>query len=115
MTYVITEACIDVKDRACMEACPPMCIYEGGRMMYIQPDECIDCALCLSVCPVDAIYDEADLPERFRPWLDVNKDFFGPQVTAWGAPGGASPEFTTTRDHPAVAAAPVRAVPEPGG
>ena len=49
MTYVIVSTCIDVKDGACQEACPVECIYEGGRMMYIQPAECIDCGLCLSV------------------------------------------------------------------
>ena len=58
MAYVIASTCIDVKDGACQDVCPVECIYEGGRMMYIQPDECIDCGLCLSVCPVDAIYAE---------------------------------------------------------
>ena len=52
MTYVIAETCIDVKDGVCTEACPVDCIYEGGRMYYIQPDECVNCALCVSVCPV---------------------------------------------------------------
>jgi ferredoxin-like protein FixX len=46
MTYVITDACIDVKDKTCLDACPVDCIYEGGRTLYIQPDECIDCGLC---------------------------------------------------------------------
>ncbi|MGH2696562.1 MAG: indolepyruvate ferredoxin oxidoreductase subunit alpha, partial [Actinomycetota bacterium] len=52
MTYVIAETCIDVKDRACVDECPVDCIYEGGRMLYIQPDECVDCAACEPVCPV---------------------------------------------------------------
>ena len=58
MTYVIAEACIDIKDGVCTEVCPVDCIYEGGRMFYIQPDECINCAVCVSVCPVDAIWYE---------------------------------------------------------
>ncbi len=51
MTYVITSTCIDVKDGICQKVCPVECIYEGGRMMYIQPDECINCGICVSVCP----------------------------------------------------------------
>lgn len=43
MTYVIAEPCVDVLDRSCVEECPVDCIYEGSRMLYIQPDECIDC------------------------------------------------------------------------
>ena len=66
MADVIASTCIDVKDGACQEACPVECIYEVGRMMHIQPDECIDCGLCLSVCPVDAIYVGEDLPESER-------------------------------------------------
>ena len=51
MTYTIAEPCIDVKDRACVDECPVDCIYEGPRMLYIQPDECVDCAACEPVCP----------------------------------------------------------------
>ena len=58
MPYVITDACIDVKDKSCLMACPVDCIYEGGRTLYIQPDECIDCGLCETVCPVAAIHAE---------------------------------------------------------
>ena len=66
MTYVINEACIDVKDGDCTNVCPVDCIYEGGRMFYIQPDECVNCAVCVSVCPVEAIFAEEDLPPRVR-------------------------------------------------
>src|SRR5205085_1852520 len=58
MTYTICEPCIDVKDRACVDECPVDCIYEGGRMLYIQPDECVDCGACEPVCPVTAIFYE---------------------------------------------------------
>src|SRR6516165_8728549 len=103
MAYVITSTCIDVKDGACQKVCPVDCIYEGGRMMYIQPDECINCGVCLSVCPVLAIYDEADVPESEARFTAINSEFFGESVTAWGAPGGADAEFTTELDHPVVA------------
>ena len=66
MAHVITDACIDIKDRACVACCPVDCIYEGLRTLYIQPDECINCGLCVSVCPVDAIYDEPDVPAAQR-------------------------------------------------
>ncbi|WP_306510341.1 indolepyruvate ferredoxin oxidoreductase subunit alpha, partial [Corynebacterium xerosis] len=54
MTYVIAQPCVDVMDRACVEECPVDCIYEGKRMLYIHPDECVDCGACEPVCPVEA-------------------------------------------------------------
>ncbi len=104
MAYVITETCVDVKDKACLQACPVDCIYEGGRMLYIQPDECINCALCLSVCPVQAIYADIDVPENQHAYTVANAEFFGPDVTGWGRPGGATPKYVTGKDHPVIAA-----------
>jgi NAD-dependent dihydropyrimidine dehydrogenase PreA subunit len=106
MAYVIATTCIDVKDGACQDVCPVECIYEGGRMMYIQPDECIDCGLCLSVCPVEAIYAEEDLPEKERAFGRANAEFFGPAITGWGSPGGADARHRSASDHPLVAAHP---------
>jgi NAD-dependent dihydropyrimidine dehydrogenase PreA subunit len=102
MTHVIAAACIDVKDGACVKVCPVDCIYEGGRMLYIQPDECIDCGVCLSACPVAAIFTDDTLPADQQEFVEVNATFFGPDVTGWGTPGGASPRFTTALDHPTV-------------
>ena len=62
MTYVIAEPCVDLMDKACIEECPVDCIYEGERMLYIHPDECVDCGACEPVCPVEAIYYEDDVP-----------------------------------------------------
>ena len=62
MTYTIAEPCIDVLDRACVDECPVDCIYEGPRMLYIQPDECVDCGACEPACPVTAIFYEDDVP-----------------------------------------------------
>ena len=106
MAYVIATPCIDVKDGACQDVCPVECIYEGGRMMYIQPDECIDCGLCLSVCPVEAIYAEEDLPEQERAFGRAIAEFFGPAITGWGSPGGADAPHRSGLDHPLVAAHP---------
>lgn len=86
MTYVVTEPCIDVLDRSCLEECPVDCIYEGARMMYIHPDECIDCGACESACPMDAIYFEEDIPETMAPYLDTGRSF----IADLGAPGGAA-------------------------
>lgn len=104
MAYVITSPCIDIKDGACTAACPVDCIYEGGRMFYIQPEECINCGLCLSICPVDAIRWDEELPEDRRVFLDVNREFFEPAVTGLGSPGGWERGKVIGADHPLVAA-----------
>ena len=96
MTYIIALPCVDVKDRACVEECPVDCIYEGNRMLYIHPEECVDCGACEPVCPVEAIYYEDDLPEDQEEYLDINAQFF----EDLGSPGGPHawvPLTTTTR------------------
>ena len=75
MTYVIALPCVDVKDRACVDECPVDCIYEGDRMLYIHPDECVDCGACEPVCPVEAIYYEDDLPDEWADYYTVNVEF----------------------------------------
>ena len=106
MAFVITAPCIDVKDGECTAVCPVDCIYQGGRMYYIQPDECVNCALCVSVCPVEAIFDEDDVPESDRAFIAANDAFFGPGATGWGAPGGYDAEVVSPLDAPLVAAWP---------
>lgn len=76
MAYVVTEACIDVKDKSCILVCPVDCIYEGDRMVYIKPEECVDCGLCVPECPVDAIFPEDEVPEKWREYIKINADFF---------------------------------------
>lgn len=76
MTYDITEPCVDVKDKACVDACPVDCIYEADDMLYIHPDECIDCGACEPVCPVTAIFHEDDVPEEWIKYHDMNADWF---------------------------------------
>ncbi|MFZ9222845.1 MAG: ferredoxin family protein [Actinobacteria bacterium] len=98
MTYVIAEPCIDVKDKSCIEECPVDCIYEGGRMLYIQPDECVDCGACEPVCPVEAIYYEDDVPGQWSEFKGYNSDFFD----ELGSPGGAAKVGPTGKDHPVV-------------
>ena len=80
MAYVITEPCIRVKDRACVEVCPVDCIYElpGGENdpghLVIHPDECIDCGACEPVCPVRAIFTEDETPNEWTRFIKTNKD-----------------------------------------
>ncbi len=76
MTYVITEACIGVKDRACVDVCPVDCIYEADDQLMIHPDECIDCGACEPECPVTAIYPEEDVPEALKAFIAKNRDSF---------------------------------------
>ena len=63
MTYTIAQPCVDVLDRSCVEECPVDFIYEGKRMLYIHPDECVDCGACEPACPVEAIFYEDDVPD----------------------------------------------------
>ncbi|HSY16410.1 MAG TPA: ferredoxin [Jatrophihabitantaceae bacterium] len=99
MAYVVTEACVDIMDKSCIEECPVDCIYEGGRMLYIQSDECVDCGACEPVCPVEAIFYEDDLPENLKPYAAANIDFFG----ELGSPGGATKISVKDRDAGLVA------------
>src|ERR671921_757469 len=94
VTYVITQACVDVLDKACIDECPVDCIYEGDRMLYIHPDECVDCGACEPVCPVEAIFYEDDLPEQWRDYAKANVDFFD----ELGSPGGAAKVGKTSND-----------------
>jgi ferredoxin len=73
MTFVVTEKCIRCKYTDCVEVCPVDCFYEGPNFLAINPDECIDCALCETECPVDAIFSEDDLPEKYQPFLAINE------------------------------------------
>ena len=72
MTYIIAEPCIDIKDKSCIDVCPVDCIYETERMLVIDPDDCIDCGACEPECPVEAIYPEDALPEKWLPFVQVN-------------------------------------------
>lgn len=74
-------------------------------MMYIHPTECISCGLCLSICPVDAIFADDELPSHEERFLAINAEFFGERVTGWGDPGGATDKFRTDLDHAEVAGA----------
>ncbi len=72
MTYVIGSACIGVKDLTCVDVCPVDCIHEVDEMLVIDPDECIDCALCEPVCPVTAITPGEGVAPEDRDFIAIN-------------------------------------------
>lgn len=72
MTFVVTDNCIRCKYTDCVEVCPVDCFREGPNMLVIDPDECIDCNLCVPECPVDAIYADDDVPEDKNEFIDLN-------------------------------------------
>ena len=73
MTFVVGEQCIRCKYTDCVEVCPVDCFHEGPNMLVINPEECIDCNLCVPECPVEAIYAEEDLPEDQQEYLEINE------------------------------------------
>lgn len=73
MTHLVTEKCIQCKYTDCVQVCPVDCFYEGPNFLAINPDECIDCGVCIPECPVDAIVQENDLSEEeHKYWFDIN-------------------------------------------
>jgi ferredoxin len=72
MTYIVTENCIKCKYTDCVDVCPVDCFKEGPNMLVIDPEECIDCTLCVAECPADAIYSEDDLPDDQKDFLEIN-------------------------------------------
>jgi ferredoxin len=84
MAYIIAEPCINVKDTACVDACPVDCIhprkdepdFQSVNMLYINPDECIDCGACEPACPVQAIFPEDLLPEQWKQYVEINAQYY---------------------------------------
>jgi len=74
MTHVVTEACIRCRYTDCVDVCPVDCFHAGPNFLVIDPDECIDCAVCVAECPVEAIYAEEDLPENQLHFTELNAE-----------------------------------------
>jgi ferredoxin len=72
MTHVVTEACIRCKYTDCVDVCPVDCFREGPNMLVIDPDECIDCGACEPECPVEAIFPEDALPQKWEVFTRIN-------------------------------------------
>jgi len=74
MAHIVAEPCVGCKFTDCVEVCPVNCFYELADRLYINPDECIDCTACVPVCPIGAIYAEADLPDKWKNFIDLNRN-----------------------------------------
>lgn len=72
MTFVVTDNCQRCRFTDCVSVCPVDCFYGDAEQLYINPDECIDCGACEPECPVEAIFDEANLPKDKEKWLSIN-------------------------------------------
>jgi len=112
MTLVIKGDCLDVKDGICTTSCPVDCIYEGGRMFYIHPTECIECGMCESICPVDAIRYDDDLAGADTAFAALNAEAFRAADGSLVEPGGWSRGDAPLKDPEAIAAMPRRDLPE---
>lgn len=74
MTYLVLDKCIRCKYTDCVEVCPVDCFHEGPNMLSIDPEECIDCSLCVPECPVNAIVSEDDLEAGQEHFLALNRE-----------------------------------------
>lgn len=74
MTFVVTENCQRCRFTDCVSVCPVDCFYADDEQLYINPDECIDCGACEPECPVEAIYDEANIPSDQEKWIKINAE-----------------------------------------
>lgn len=100
MTYVVSEACIKCKYTDCVDVCPVDCFREGPNFLVIDPDECIDCTLCVAECPVEAIYAEDDLPAAQSHFMELNAELsklWKPIVEKQEAPADAD-EWKDVKD-----------------
>jgi ferredoxin len=82
MTYIISEPCIDIKDKSCVDVCPVDCIHEFGRVLVIDPEECIDCGACEPECPVNAIFPEESLPPEWAAYTQIDALWFTDKAAA---------------------------------
>lgn len=74
MTYVVTDNCIRCKYTDCVDVCPVDCFHEGPNFLVIDPDECIDCTLCVPECPAEAIFADDELPSGQESFLELNAE-----------------------------------------
>jgi ferredoxin len=92
LTYVITEACIGVKEGACVDVCPAACIHTtpDSPQNYIDPDVCIECEQCVLVCPVNAVFLDVEVPDEWKSYIEANAAFFRDTKVEKGPTGDQS-------------------------
>lgn len=100
MTFVVTDNCIKCKYTDCVEVCPVDCFHEGPNFLAIDPEECIDCSLCVPECPAEAIFSEDDVPEGLKAFLELNAELAKrwPVITQRKKPPADAKEWDGTPD-----------------
>ena len=101
MTHVVTESCVRCKYTDCVDVCPVDCFREGPNFLTIDPDECIDCAVCVAECPVNAIYAEEDVPADQQKWIAINVELAQagwPSITKTKQPQPDADEWKDVKD-----------------
>ena len=74
MAHIVTQPCVGCRYTDCVVVCPVECFYEGEKMLYIHPEECIDCEACVAECPVEAIFHEDNVPEEWKNYIEMNAE-----------------------------------------
>ncbi len=74
MSHVVCEPCLNCKYTDCVSVCPVDCFHEAEKILYIDPNECIDCGLCIPECPVSAIFADTDVPEEWKHYIELNAE-----------------------------------------
>jgi ferredoxin len=97
MTHVVTESCIRCRYTDCVDVCPVDCFRAGPNFLVIDPDECIDCAVCVPECPVNAIYAEEDVPADQQQFIKINAEL-SPKWQSITKSGAALPEAEEFKD-----------------
>ena len=99
MTFVVTENCIKCKYTDCVAVCPVDCFHEGPNFLAIDPDECIDCALCEPECPAEAIFAEDDVPKEQQHFTALNAELCAnwPVITEQKPPPEDAPSGMASR------------------
>jgi ferredoxin len=97
MTYVVTEPCVKCKFTDCVDVCPVDCFVEGENFLAINPDECIDCGACVPECPVEAIYEETEVPAKWADYVELNTKLAAewPAITARKDPMESAEKWRT--------------------
>ena len=100
MTHVVTESCIRCKYTDCVDVCPVDCFREGPNMLVINPDECIDCAVCIPECPVEAIVAEEDVPSSQHGYIALNVELSKswPSITRTKEPLADADDWKAVKD-----------------
>jgi ferredoxin len=100
MTYVVTESCIKCKYTDCVDVCPVDCFKEGPNFLVIDPDGCIDCAVCVPECPADAIVADRDVTAEQQPYIALNAELamIWPTISKKKAPLPEAEEYKSVKD-----------------